>query len=419
MNKSSLQAFSRISVSILCLLGLTELALALWTIFDSRYRSLAYNLADVGYIDLWILRYLSLCLLASSIITIVMCLILIWGLCSAHIFLFIASTMIVFVLIGEFTISILTFASKYETRLTLIEQLPKLVITYRQGNDERARRALDFLQLTFRCCGSDGRLSFQNNVPPSCNMFSIGCLTRTLYFLDSCLDALAFVLLIFSLIKFFLILFFYSFICLYKKDQRKDSTDLKQQHKRYNYDDSSLWKHSSSFDSSSNENLTKKPLLLPKIIHQENDYQHETIQSSNDNQPVIYYEQQPTRKLSLILEKTENDENESDTIRHPKPRSIITKPIVKTRRRMIREEENDSGVEYSSSEKSFDENSKTKSPKDLSFSKVFITSVSHPSQTTDDHHQILPKSSISEHLIVSPRSILKKDKIYSKISQKK
>ncbi len=34
--------------------------------------------------------------------------------------------MIVFILIGEFTISILTFTSKYETRLTLIEQLPKL-----------------------------------------------------------------------------------------------------------------------------------------------------------------------------------------------------------------------------------------------------------------------------------------------------
>jgi hypothetical protein len=55
-----------------------------------------------------------------------MCLILIWGLCSAHVFLFIASTMIFIILIGEFTISILTFTSKYETRLTLIEQLPKL-----------------------------------------------------------------------------------------------------------------------------------------------------------------------------------------------------------------------------------------------------------------------------------------------------
>jgi hypothetical protein len=55
-----------------------------------------------------------------------MCLILIWGLCSTNIFLFIASTMLVFIFIGEFTISILTFTSKYETRLTLMEQLPKL-----------------------------------------------------------------------------------------------------------------------------------------------------------------------------------------------------------------------------------------------------------------------------------------------------
>lgn len=55
-----------------------------------------------------------------------MCLILIWGLYSAHIFLFIATTMIVFIIIGEFTISILTFTSKYETRITLLEQLPKL-----------------------------------------------------------------------------------------------------------------------------------------------------------------------------------------------------------------------------------------------------------------------------------------------------
>jgi hypothetical protein len=55
-----------------------------------------------------------------------MSLILIWGLISAHAFLFIASTMIGIVSIGEFTISILTFANKYETRVTLLEQLPKL-----------------------------------------------------------------------------------------------------------------------------------------------------------------------------------------------------------------------------------------------------------------------------------------------------
>lgn len=273
-------------------------------------------------------------------------------------------------------------------------------------------RALDFLQLTFRCCGSDGRLSFQNNVPRSCNMFSIGCLTRTLYFLDSCLDALAFVLLIFSLIKFFVILFFYSFICLYKKKRQHQQRNSPQsRHRRYMFDDSSLWKHSSSVDSSSNENLAKKSLLLPKLPHTENDYQYETSQpNETQQQPAFYYDQQ-TRKLSLISERTENDESESDTVRYPKPRSVVTKPIIKARRRAIHEEEHDSGVEYSSSEKSFDENSKTKSPTALSFSKVLITSVSQQPQSTND--------TVAEHLIVTPRSILKKDKIYSKISQTK
>ena len=55
-----------------------------------------------------------------------MCLILIWGLYSAHVLLFIASTMISLIVIGEFTVSMLTFKSKYETRLTLMVQLPKL-----------------------------------------------------------------------------------------------------------------------------------------------------------------------------------------------------------------------------------------------------------------------------------------------------
>lgn len=67
-----------------------------------------------------------MCLFASSIITLVMCLILIWGLYSAHVFIFISSTMIIFVIIAEFVIGIITFASKFQTRLTLQEQLPKL-----------------------------------------------------------------------------------------------------------------------------------------------------------------------------------------------------------------------------------------------------------------------------------------------------
>lgn len=57
-----------------------------------------------------------------------MCLILTWGLYSAHVLLFIASTMLVFIIIGEFTVSILTLTSKYETRLVLVDQLPKLGI---------------------------------------------------------------------------------------------------------------------------------------------------------------------------------------------------------------------------------------------------------------------------------------------------
>jgi hypothetical protein len=50
MNKSTLQFLSKLCVIILCIIGLAELALALWTVLDDRYRSLAYNLADVGYI---------------------------------------------------------------------------------------------------------------------------------------------------------------------------------------------------------------------------------------------------------------------------------------------------------------------------------------------------------------------------------
>ncbi len=67
-----------------------------------------------------------MCLFATSIITLVMCLIFIWGLYSAHIFIFISTTMIALVVIAEFIISIMTFTNKFQTRLTLQEQLPKL-----------------------------------------------------------------------------------------------------------------------------------------------------------------------------------------------------------------------------------------------------------------------------------------------------
>ena len=67
-----------------------------------------------------------MCLFASSIITLVMCVILIWGLYSAHVFIFISSIMITLVIIAEITISIIALANKFQTRLTLQEQLPKL-----------------------------------------------------------------------------------------------------------------------------------------------------------------------------------------------------------------------------------------------------------------------------------------------------
>ena len=55
-----------------------------------------------------------------------MCLILAWGVYSAHVFIFISSTMIVLVIIAEFIISIITLSSKFQMRLILQEQLPKL-----------------------------------------------------------------------------------------------------------------------------------------------------------------------------------------------------------------------------------------------------------------------------------------------------
>ena len=50
MNKSILKLTSRTAVIILGIIGLIEFGLALWTVLDSRYKVLAYNLADVGYI---------------------------------------------------------------------------------------------------------------------------------------------------------------------------------------------------------------------------------------------------------------------------------------------------------------------------------------------------------------------------------
>lgn len=67
-----------------------------------------------------------MCYLASAIVILVMCLILTWGLYSTHAFIFISSTMIALVVVAEFAISMLAFTNKFQTRLTLQEQLPKL-----------------------------------------------------------------------------------------------------------------------------------------------------------------------------------------------------------------------------------------------------------------------------------------------------
>ncbi|CAF4084322.1 unnamed protein product [Adineta steineri] len=479
MDKSTLKLSSKIAVFILCILGLIELALALWTVLDKRYRTLAYNLADVGYIDLWILRYLSLCLFASSIITLFMCLILIWGLFSAHAFLFIASTMILIICIGELTISILTFASKYETRLTLIEQLPKLVITYRQGTDERAKRALDILQMTFYCCGAEGRLSYQNNVPLSCNMFSVGCLIRTMYFLDYSMDTLAYISLFFSLIKLFIVLFFYSFLCIHYQDRRNRL--------RYNYqpsNESQLRHQLSSYDSSSTENLPRKPRIPTTMTDQDDDddkflerqyvssntygssspspsSSNKRIQNAStiivpalmdNNDLIAYYEKQnASRKLSSIsekTEKTETDDSESDNLRlkyykqkpitsidHDKQyRSTLLRklPPITPRRKIQQDDDNDndSGVERSSSEKSFEDHRNQKQYFDsmditpeyeqtnkntsslLNFSNIFLTSTSQFESTDNQMKQPLKATSSFDHLLrndsITPKPILKK-----------
>ncbi len=278
-----------------------------------------------------------------------------------------------------------------------------LVITYRQGNDERASRALDILQSTFRCCGSDGRLSYQNEVPLSCNMFSVGCLTRTMFFLDSCMDALAAILLLFSLIKLLIVIYFYSFLCLYQRYRRKHP---ETNHPSMN--DSTRWRQSSSFDSSSTDNIPKKILISsPMTKHddknnRENDYiekrrvilneyesqsPNKRVQSAatillppppppsnnNKNLTTPSFEQQTLRKLSSIsekTEKTETDDSEPDLLRirqfNSKRKAIITAvnkkpppppppplpkklPTIKNRKKIVRDDENDndSGIFFS------------------------------------------------------------------------
>ncbi|CAF4608636.1 unnamed protein product [Rotaria socialis] len=349
MNTSMFKLVNRFALIILCVIGLIEFGLGIWTVLENRYKILAYNLADVGYIDLWILRYLSMCLFASAIITLVMCLILAWGLYSTHVFIFISSTMIALVVIAEFMIAMMAFTNKFQTRITIQEQLPKLVITYRQGNDERASRALDMLQSTFHCCGSDGRLSFQNNVPSSCNVYSVGCLTRAMSFLDSCMDVLAYILMFFSLIKLVIITYFYSFLCIYQR--------LKGYHHRYHPKKSKLmneslpWRHSASVERSSSEKSF--------------DDQNISKANSDNTQPLIGT--------------------------NTKPKSILNKPTGKT-------------------------------PPTLSFSNVFVTSISQrdirqPTQNVELEKKPITSSpssssSLSDQLLLSdatiPKPILKK-----------
>jgi hypothetical protein len=211
-------------------------------------------------------------------------------------------------------------------------------------------------------------------------MYGIGCLTPTMFFLDACIDALAYVLLFFSLIKLFIVIFFYSFLYLYQKYRPKP---------RRLINDSRIWRHSSSFDSSSTDTLPKKNLTSSTTKNQDennnhdneyvenrrvilNDYEPSTpnrripttsiISPSNNNELNTCYEQHALRKLSSIsekTEKTETDDSEPDLLRlkqyYPKRRTIFTSanqkqypppipkklPIIKNRRQIVRDDEND------------------------------------------------------------------------------
>jgi hypothetical protein len=226
-------------------------------------------------------------------------------------------------------------------------------------------------------------------------MFNEGCLGPTMFFLDSWMDALSYILLFFSLIKLFIVIYFYSFLCLnYQYRQKrleKKNRDL--------INDSSMYRHSSSFNSSSTENLPKR-ILMPSTRtnqdesdnsdHEYNDSRRVLLDeydsstsptkktytttiispSSFDNNGLTaYYEQHGSRKLSSISEKTEQnetDEGESDPSRlklyKPKRTVIVTNvqqkyqpppipkrlSIIKNRRNILREDENDSGPQPTS-----------------------------------------------------------------------
>ena len=234
-------------------------------------------------------------------------------------------------------------------------------------------------------------------------MYSVGCLTRTMYFLDTSMDALALILLFFSVVKLFLVMFFYSFICLHQRSERKDSDGHPQL-----MDHSPKWRHSSSFDSSSSDNLPKKILISPPMTTHEHEFieKRRVIQNDYDSQmpkkgvqsaaPMLpppppplpppalpstsssasssssttnhnlasaCHEQQVSRKLSSISEKTERtetDDSEPDLLRlkhhHQTRKAIVTPvqqkqtpapplpkklPIIKNRRKTEGDDEND------------------------------------------------------------------------------
>ena len=288
-----------------------------------------------------------------------------------------------------------------------------------------------------------------------------------MFFLDSSMDSLAAVLFFFSIVKFFIVLFFYSFLCLHHHRYREKPRD--HQHQQQSpIAHSGEWRHSSSFDSSSSssDNLPKKLLIssaVPDLIDKRrvilNDYDSQYPSKRVQDAPALVrapspkdlQEQNLLRKLSSISEKTEmteTDESNPDLLRmkndKAKRPAIITAippplpkklPIIKHRKKLLGEEENDSGVEHSSSEKSFDGHhpprrvqtpttsidssikSKTKSTPTLSFSNVFVTSVSQTdlkesSPETDIKKSLSTSSAFSDHLLLSeaptPKPILKK-----------
>jgi len=191
--------------------------------------------------------------------------------------------------------------------------------------------------------------------------------------------------------------------------------------------------------------------------------------ANNNNPSPPSFEQQAARKLSSIsekTEKTETDDSEPDLLRiklyNPKRQAIITPinkkkpppplpkklPIIKNRKTIVRddENENDSGVERSSSDKSFEEPNTTKqrsstptsldttikskisndkstvkTPPTLSFSNVFVTSVSKGDTTEQSQDDEIKKplttspsssSTFSDQFLLTdvttPKPILKK-----------